>query len=143
MLEFGDILLNNNNVKPNNRIIKHLDFTESAFSLTCRVGEVEDAGGRLQQVGAAGRQVAGDGHDGHAVATLLGTHDAVVLRLTHATIAREKIGRGTKEDGVKDGVRETRGGMTRQIVCCKRKKERERKGKIRFSPLKTNLMFKH
>lgn len=92
---------------------KHLDFTESAFFLTCRVGEVEDAGGRLQQVGAAGRQVARDGHDGHAVTTLFGTHDAVVLRLTHATVAREKSGRETTEDGVKDGVGESRDGMTR------------------------------
>lgn len=58
--------------------------------LTCRVGEVEDAGGRLQQVRAAGRQVSGDGHDGHAVATLLGAHDAVVLRLNHAAIAAEQ-----------------------------------------------------
>lgn len=58
--------------------------------LTCRVGEVEDTGGRLQQVGAAGRQVSGDGHDGHAVATLLGAHDAVVLRLNHAAIAAEQ-----------------------------------------------------
>lgn len=58
--------------------------------LTGRVGEVEDAGGWLQQVGAAGRQVSGDGHDGHAVATLLGAHNAVVLRLDHAAVAAEQ-----------------------------------------------------
>lgn len=67
----------------------HTEIPESALFLTCGVGEVEDAGCRVQQVGAAGRQVAGDGHDGHAVTTLLGTHDAVVLRLTHAAITRE------------------------------------------------------
>lgn len=79
--------------QPANRSITSW-FTQSiSFSLrllTCRVGEVEDAGGRLQQVGAAGRQVSGDGHDGHAVATLLGAHDAVVLRLNHAAIAAEQ-----------------------------------------------------
>lgn len=66
----------------------------SASFLTCGVGEVEDAGGRLQQVGAAGRQVPGDGHDGHTVATLLGAHDAVVLRLDHAALAAEQSGAG-------------------------------------------------
>lgn len=64
--------------------------------LTSGVGEVEDAGGRLQQVGAAGRQVSGDGHDGHAVATLLGAHDAVVLRLDHAAIAAEQSRSGNQ-----------------------------------------------
>lgn len=57
---------------------------------TCGVGEVENTGGRLQQVGAAGGQVSRDGHDGHAVAALLGAHDAVVLRLDHAAIAAEQ-----------------------------------------------------
>lgn len=62
---------------------------------TCGVGEVENTGGRLQQVGAAGRQVSRDGHDGHAVAALLGAHDAVVLRLDHAAIAAEQSRAGT------------------------------------------------
>lgn len=82
---------------------KPLTLTESALLLTCGVGEVEDAGGRVQQVGAAGRQVAGDGHDGHAVPTLLGTHNAVVLRLTHAAIAAE--GR-EREPGTLDLLRQ-------------------------------------
>lgn len=59
------------------------------------VGEVENTGGRLQQVGAAGGQVSRDGHDGHAVAALLGAHDAVVLRLDHAAIAAEQSRAGT------------------------------------------------
>lgn len=60
------------------------------------VGEVENTGGRLQQVGAAGGQVSRDGHDGHAVAALLGAHDAVVLRLDHAAIAAEQSRDGSQ-----------------------------------------------
>lgn len=84
----------------------------SKHFLTRRVGEVEDAGGRLQQVGAAGRQVAGDWHDGHAVTTLLGTHDAVVLRLTHATITTKESRDGGKMREEKANVVEWgKGGM--------------------------------
>ena len=54
--------------------------------LTCGMGEVQDAGGGLQQVGAAGRQAARDGHDGQAVARLLGANDAIILRLAHTAI---------------------------------------------------------
>lgn len=68
-------------------------------SLTGGVGEVEDTGGRLQQVGAAGRQISGYRHDGHAVTTLLGADDAVVLRLTHASIAGAEIRDGAEEKG--------------------------------------------
>lgn len=81
--------------------------------LTRRVGEVEDAGGRLQQVRAAGRQVSGDGHDGHAVAALLGAHDAVVLRLDHAAIAAEESGDGESVQGRKYGRKMWSGGTPR------------------------------
>lgn len=56
------------------------------LGLTGWVGEVQDAGGRLQQVRAAGWQVTRDGHDSDTVATLLGAHDAVILRLSQATV---------------------------------------------------------
>lgn len=69
------------------------------LSLTGGVGEVEDAGGRLQQVGAAGRQISRYWHDGHAVTTLLGADDAVVLRLTHASVAGVEIRDGAEEKG--------------------------------------------
>lgn len=92
-----------------------LHFTDLHFFLTCRVGEVDNFVGRLQQVGAAGRQVAGDGHDGHAVTTLLGANDAVVLRVTHAAVTGEECrgdegkGRaGGKGGERKDGIERKR-----------------------------------
>lgn len=90
-----------------------IDKIELLFLFTCRVGEINNAGGRLQQVGAAGRQVARDGHDGHAVTTLLGTNNAVVLRVTHPTITREESreGRETWEKKEKE-VRERWEGRT-------------------------------
>lgn len=63
------------------------------------VRKVEDAGRRLQQVGAAGRQVSRDGHDGHAVATLLGADNTVVLRLTQAAVT------GKESSGIRDNER--------------------------------------
>lgn len=68
----------------------------SACFPTGGIRKIEDAGCRLQQVGAAGRQVSRDGHDGDAVATLLGTDDTVVLRLTQAAIT------GKQSSGVRD-----------------------------------------
>lgn len=69
--------------------------------LTSRVGEVKDVGRRLQEVRTAGRQVAWNWHHDHTVATLLGTHHAVILRLTNATITakrrRHSKGRMRKE----------------------------------------------
>lgn len=70
-----------------------------SFFLTCRVRKVKDARGRLQQVRAAGRQVPRDGHDGHAVTTLLGPNNAVVLRMTHSTVTKEG-GQGGEETGI-------------------------------------------
>lgn len=74
----------------------------------------------MQQVGAAGRQVAGDGHDGHAVSTLLGSHNAVVLRLTHATIT----GKESRDGEGRQGTEKKKG-----VILQEREKERER---IRF-----------
>lgn len=97
---------------------KPFDFTESACCLTGWVREVEDAGGRLQQVGAAGRQVSGNGHDGHAVTTLLGTDNTVVLRLTHATVTKEQSRGSRGQEGDKRvtvGVRERRDGIEKMV----------------------------
>lgn len=66
--------------------------------LTCRDGEVQDAGCWLQQVGATWRQVSRNGHDGHAVTALLGTHNAVVLRMTQAAITGDKVRRGAERE---------------------------------------------
>lgn len=89
-------------------IIEHR--IHSSIHLTCRVGEVNDAGGRLQQVRAAWRQVARDGHDGHTVTTLLGTNNAVVLRVTHAAVTGEERKGGRRGDEGAAG----KGGWERQ-----------------------------
>lgn len=86
------------------------------MGLTSRVGEVQNARGRLQQVGAAGWQVPRDGHDGHTVATLLGTHDAVVLRLRQATVAAQ-MKRKEKEKVKQQQQRQEKNGET----CLKQK----------------------
>lgn len=110
-----------------------IDFTESACSLTGRVREVEDAGGRLQQVGAAGWQVSWNGHDGHAVTTLLGSNNAVVLGLTHATVTtkQSRDGRNKEERGARDGIK-------KKMVWYKVKRERNKK--IWFTLSNTELM---
>ena len=62
--------------------------------LTCRDGEVQHAGGGLQQVGAAGGKAPGNGHDGQTMPALLGADYAVVLGLAHAAVTAEGEGGG-------------------------------------------------
>jgi len=61
----------------------------------------------VQQVGAAGRQAAGDRHDGHAVAALLSAHDAVVLGLTHTAITEEEEEQEEEQQEEQEEERET------------------------------------